>query len=139
MADEMTPGEIRRTFDRIERDHKESQKAADDRLTELARKMVPTELWQSEHRALGEDVKHLESDLREAVERTEKTSQERMTTLRGEIAVVRKAQAAHEAGHRDLGAWSRSKKLAVGAALIGASATLIAVWIAAVLAAKGVR
>jgi hypothetical protein len=139
MADDLTPGEVRRTLERIERVQNESQKAVDDRLSELARKTVPAELWAAEHRALGDDVKGLEADLHEAVALIERTSQERMTTLRGEIAVVRKAQARHEENHRDSGEWSRSKKLAVAVALIGAGATLVGVWIAALLAAKGVR
>jgi hypothetical protein len=142
----MTPGEVKRTFARIEQSQREAHQAIDDRLANLAQQMVPASLWASEHKALADDVRHLESDVREGFERAERTSQERMGTLRGEItgvrgevAGVRKAQAKHEEGHRDLGTWSRNKKLAVTVALIGASATLIAVWIAAVLAAKGVR
>lgn len=139
MADDFTSGEVRRTLERIEQSQKDAHKAIDDRLANLAQQMVPASLWTSERKALTDDVQHLESDVREGFDRVERTSQERMGTLRNEISGVRKAQAAHEQGHRDLGAWSRSKKLAVAAALIGASATLIAVWIAAILAAKGVR
>ena len=89
MADDMTPGEIRRSIDRIEGSQREAHKAIDDRLAEVARKSVPVELWQSEQKALADDVKHLESDFRDAVDRIERTSQERMTTLRGEIGTVR--------------------------------------------------
>jgi hypothetical protein len=135
----MTPGEVRRTLERIEQSQKDANKAGDDRLANLAQQMVPASLWASEHKALADDVKHLEADVREGFDRVERTSQERMATLRSEVAGVRKAQAKHEESHRDLGTWSRNKKLAVTVALIGASATLVAVWIAAVLAAKGVR
>jgi chromosome segregation ATPase len=139
MADDMTPGEIRRSIDRIEGSQREAHKAIDDRLAEVARKSVPVELWQSEQKALADDVKHLESDFRDAVDRIERTSQERMTTLRGEIGTVRKAQADHVKEHKDSGAWSRSRTLTVIAIVVGATATLAAAWIAAFAAAGGVR
>ena len=136
--DDMTPGEIRRSIERIERSHQDGQRAVDDRLAEVARKSVPLELWAAEHKALGDDVKHLESDFREAVERIERTSQERMTTLRGEIKTIRTAQSDHEKQHRESGAWSRSRTLTVIAIIVGASATIIGAWIAAFAAAGGV-
>ena len=111
----------------------------DDRLAEVARKSVPVELWQAEQKALGEDVKHLESDFREAVERIERTAVERMATLRSEIGAVRKAQDDHLKDHKDSGAWSRSRTLTVIAIVAGASATLIGAWIAAFAAAGGIR
>jgi hypothetical protein len=146
VADDFTSGEVRRTLERIQDTQKDAHRAIDDRISELARKTVPAEVHAAEMRAVNDDVKHLDSDMHDAVALIERTSQERMATLRSEIAGVRtdaagvrKAQAKHEENHRDLGQWSRTKKLAVTVALIGASATLIAVWIAAILAAKGVR
>jgi hypothetical protein len=138
VADDMTPGEMRRTLERLEQAQKDANKASDDRLATLAQQTVPAALWASEHKALADDVTHLATDFRDEVARIERTSQERMATLRNEIGVIRKAQAAHEATHRDNASWSRSKTLTVIAIVVGASATLLGAWIAAVLAAKGV-
>jgi hypothetical protein len=135
MADEMTPGEVRRSFERIER----QQKASDDRLGELARQMVPTELWAAEHRAALERIEHQEKDARDTAALIERTSQERMKMLLGQISDVRKSLAAHTKAHADNSAWSRSKKLTVVGILIGAAATIAAAWLAALLAAKGVH
>jgi chromosome segregation ATPase len=139
VADEMTPGEIRRSLDRIEGAQRDAHKAIDDRLAEVAHKSVPLELWAAEHKSLGDDVKHLESDFRDAVDRIERTSQERMQTLRTEIGVIRKAQAAHEAMHRDSNQWSRSKTLTLIGIVVAAAATLVGAYIAAFAAAGGVR
>lgn len=139
MADDMTAGEIRRTLERLERAQRDAHKAIDDRISELARKTVPAELWASEHKALVDDVKHLEADCREGFERVERTSQERMTTLRGEISAIRKAQRDHEESHRESSNWSRSKTMTVVAIVVGASATIVGAWIAAFSAAGGVR
>jgi chromosome segregation ATPase len=141
----MTPGEIRRSIDRIEGSQRDAHKAIDDRLAEVARKSVPVELWASENKALADDLKHLGSDFRDAVDRIERTSQERMTTLRGEIAgvrsevsEVRKAQDRHVKAHEADKSWSRSKTLTVIAIVVGAAATLTAAYIAAFAAAGGV-
>lgn len=138
MADDLTPGEIRRTLDRIERQQQDTQRAMDDRVTKLAADMVPTSLWAAEHKALADDVRDLASDMQQAVTRIEATSLERMQTLRGEIKSVRQAQQDHAKVHEAAGAWSRSKTLTVVGIVVGAAATLAAAWIAAVLAAKGV-
>lgn len=138
MADDMTPGEVRRTLERIERAQREANKAIDDRLANLAQQMVPATLWASEHKALADDVKHLETDCREAFDRVERTSQERKRALEADIAAVRKTVADHQAEHRDHNSWSRSKTLTVIAIVVGACATLAGAWIAAVLASKGV-
>ena len=138
MADDLTPGEIRRTFERIERALQDSQRASDDRMNELARKTVPAELWAAEHRALVDDVKHLETDVHEGFERVERTSRERKAVLEADIAKVRKTVEDHQKEHRDNSAWSRSKTLTVIAITVGACATLAGAWIAAVLASKGV-
>lgn len=138
MADDLTPGEIRRSLERIEAAQRDAHRAIDDRLADLARKTVPVELWAAEHKALGEDVKHLEGDFHEAVDRIERTSQERMATLRAEIKAVRTAQSDHEQQHRESGQWSRSRTLTVIAIVVGATATLVGAYIAAYAAAKGV-
>jgi hypothetical protein len=135
----MTEGEIRRTLARIEQAQKDANKASDDRLANLAQQMVPAALWASEHKALADDVKHLETDFREEVARIERTSQERMQTLRTEIGVIRKAQTAHEAMHRDSNQWSRSKTLTLIGIVVAAAATLVGAYIAAFAAAGGVR
>lgn len=70
MADEaMSDGEIRRSFERIEL----AARATNDRIAETARQMVPTELWQSEQRALLDKVDHLSRDTAEAQSRLERT------------------------------------------------------------------
>lgn len=146
MSEDMTPGEMRRSLERLERSQQDGQRAVDDRLTKLAAEMVPTSLWQAEHKSLGDDVRHLGDDVREATERIEKTSQERMATLRteiagvrGEVAAVRKAQEQHVKAHEADRSWSRSKTLTVVAAAIAAAATLIGAYIAAFAAAGGVK
>jgi hypothetical protein len=135
----MSPGEIRRTLERIERQHSDAQRAMDDRLTKLAADMVPTALWASQHQAVVEDVRHNEADMREAMTRAEATAQERMATLRGEVASVRKGLSDHNKRHETDTSWSRSKRLTVAAIVVGATATLIGAWIAAFAAAGGVR
>lgn len=135
MGDEMTPGEIRRTFDRVEA----AQRATNDRLTDLASKVVPTDLWAAEHRALTDQLRHVERDAAEARERIEKLSSERLATVTREIGEVRKALREHEQEHEDDEAWSRKKILAAVGIAVGAAATLAAAWITAVLAARGVH
>lgn len=138
MADDMTPGEVQRTLERIERAQRDAHKAIDDRIANLAQQMVPASLWQSEHKALADDVKHLEADCREGFDRVERVSQERKKGLETEITAVRKSVADHQTEHRENSSWSRSKTLTVIAIVVGACATLAGAWIAAVLASKGV-
>jgi hypothetical protein len=142
VADDMTPGEIRRNFERVEH----ALKDGDDRHADLARRMVPTELWSAEHRAVLDRIAHQEEDARETAVRIEKISQERMAGLRAEIATVRdavaevrKAHAQHTKAHETDSNWSRSKRLTVVAIVAGAAATLVGAWIAAFAAAGGVR
>lgn len=137
--DDMTPGEIRRTLDRMDRTQHDSQRAMDDRITKLAAEMVPTSLWAAEHKAVVDDVRHIAEDMREAVDRIEKTSLERLGTVRTEIKAIRQAQEAHAKAHQDSSAWSRSKTLTVVAIVVGAVATLAGAYIAAFAAAGGVR
>jgi DNA helicase IV len=135
VADDMTPGEVRRSFERIER----QQKASDDRLGELARQMVPTELWSAEQRADRERIARQEKDAGDTAALIERTSQERMKVLLGQIAEVRDALAEHKRAHADNSAWSRNKKLIVGVGVLGATATILAAWVAAALAAGGLH
>lgn len=83
--DDLTPGEIRRSFDRIER----ALKDGDDRHATLASKMVPVDLWQSEHRSLEGRLQEHRDDTRAALDRVERTSQERRAALTQDITAVR--------------------------------------------------
>lgn len=142
----MTPGEIRRTFERIERQQQEGQRAVDDRITRLAADSVPTVLWASEHKAVLDDVQHNAEDMRQGFDRVEKTSLERVAALRteiagvrGEVAAVRKGLGEHNKKHETDNSWSRSKWLTIIGIVVAASATIVGAWIAAAAAAGGVR
>jgi hypothetical protein len=95
-ADEMTPGEIRRTFDRQDAAIREAGNRADaavratnDRVAELAKSVVPTELWAAEHRSLKDDVTHLEHDMLSGFARLEATAAERHQALGREVRDVK--------------------------------------------------
>lgn len=150
MADEPTLGELGRRLDRYERD----QRATDDRITSLAKSMVPADLWASEHKALQDDVKHLETDVNEALARVEKTSLERRGALtkrdddlakaieetRAELRAAIKAlrdEWDEKAANR--GAWSRQLKITVFTIAGGLLAALLGAWVTAVLTAKGIK
>lgn len=136
MADEpMTDGEIKRSFARIE----QSLKNADDRHADLAGKMVPTTLWQAEHKAIEKDLLELREDVRQAVERIERTSLERMGVLNDRIDAIGKRITAHEKAHTDQRTWSRSRTLQVVGIAVAAAAAIAAAWVGAILAAKGVH
>jgi len=139
VADEPTLGELARSVKRIETTQRESQKDVDDRLSELARKTVPAELWAAEHRAALDRIARQEQDARDATALIERTSQERMASLVGQISAVRKEIGEHKKAHADTSAWSRNKKLIVAVGILGASATIAAAWIAAALAAGGLH
>jgi hypothetical protein len=66
----MGAGEIRRTLDRHEM-----------RLMELARSMVPSELWDAQHRALAAVVADLKADMLARFAQVESTSLERKSAL----------------------------------------------------------
>lgn len=134
MADELTPGEIKRTFDRVEA----AQRATNDRLAEQARQMVPSEVWAAQHRALVDRITRNEQDARDARDRIEHAMDARFTTVGKEIASGVKAMEEHERAHTESTAWSRNRVLAAIGITVGAIATLAGAWIAAVLAAKGV-
>lgn len=139
MADDPTPGELARNLEDLKRDVRESLKDGDNRLAKLASEKVSTDLWLAEQRADRERIARQEDSARETAARIERTAQERLTMLTGQIADVREAQEAHEKSHTDNTSWSRSKKLAVAVAFLGAAATIAAAWIAAALAAGGVH
>lgn len=132
MADEITPGETRRWLERIERRMERGQKDTDDRMTALAKDMVPTVLWQAEHEALDDKVARHERDARETQARIER-----------EIAALHKAQDEHARAHQhaeeNAAAWSRKKTMGVIGIVVGAIASVVGAWIAAVLAAGGVH
>jgi len=139
VAEDRTLGELARNLADFKRDIRESLKNADDRHADLAGKMVPTSLWQAEHESLERDVAELRDDVRQAVERIERTSLERMGVLTEKIDKLDRRIGAHESAHRDSNAWSRSKTLTAIGIAVGAVATVAGAWIAAVLAAKGVH
>lgn len=139
MGDDLTLGELARNLSRLEGRLDRALKDLDDRLTALAAKMVPSELWKAEHEALEKDVQELRDDVREAVGRIERTSLERMGVLNGRIDALGGKLDKHEKAHADGSAWSRSKTLTVIGIIVTAAATIGAAWIAAVLAAKGVH
>lgn len=139
MADDLTLGELARNLADFKKDVRQSLKDSDNRVTDLASKMVPTDLWKAEHRALGDDVKHLETDVHDAVARIERTSLERLANLNDQLAAIRAAQAAHEKAHADQRTWSRSRTLQAIGIAVTAAAAIAAAWIGAIVAAKGVH
>lgn len=139
MPEDLTLGELARNHDRLEKRLDRALKDLDDRLAALAARMVPAELWKSEHEALEKDVRELRDDVRDAVARIERTSLERMGVLTDKIEALSKRIGAHEKTHTDGSAWSRSKTLTAVGIIVGAIATIAGAWIAAVFAAKGVH
>lgn len=139
MPDDLTLGELARNADRLEARLDRALKDLDDRLTALAARMVPSELWKSEHESLEASVQELRDDVREAVARIERTSLERMGVLTEKIDALGRRIAAHERAHAEGSAWSRSRTLTVIGIVVAAAATIAGAWIAAVLAAKGVH
>lgn len=139
MADDLTLGELARNLADFKKDVRQSLKDSDNRVTDLASKMVPTDLWKAEHRALEDDVKHLETDVHDAVARIERTSLERLANLNDQLAAIRTAQAAHEKAHADQRTWSRSRTLQAIGIAVTAAAAIAAAWIGAIVAAKGVH
>lgn len=96
MADDMTPGEVRRSIERLDAAIRQTGdrsdaavRATNDRLAELAKSMVPTELWAAEQRALKDDVAHLEHDMTAGFARVESTAAERHRMMGREIRDVK--------------------------------------------------
>lgn len=81
MADDLTLGEVARSVTRIEVRLDRALKDIDDRHAALASKVVPTDLWRAEHESLENEVRQLRDDVRQAVERIERTSLERRAAL----------------------------------------------------------
>lgn len=132
MADDLTLGELARNLTDLKSDMRQSLKDSDDRHAALAGKMVPAELWRAEHEAL-------ENYVRDGFDRIERTSLERKAAIEGQIGAVRKAQAAHEKAHTDNRAWTRSRTWQAVGIAAGAVAAIVAAWIGAIAAAKGVH
>lgn len=85
MADEMSDGEIRRSFDRVERD----VRSVGDRLTQTAREMVPSALWAAEHQALLDRAARDEQQQATEVARLEKALEAAARTSAAENAALR--------------------------------------------------
>lgn len=85
--DPLTPGEIRRSFKRLE----EEDRAQAARLTSLAAEMLPVKLWDAEHRALGDKVDRQEKVAEERQRRNEKAIED----LREEFKDMREDQEKH--------------------------------------------
>ena len=88
----MSDGEIRRTFDRIERD----VRSVGDRLTQTAREMVPSTLWAAEHQAALDRITRAEQQqavesarLEKAQESSARALGEDVEDLRGEVKSLR--------------------------------------------------
>lgn len=128
MAEEMTPGEIRRSIERIEREQATN-----------AREMVPAKLYETAHQALIDRLGRHEQDARDAQDRLERDVDKRFVAAAKEIAALAKAFEDHEEAHQDRASWSRSKTLTVITTILLAAATIAGAWIAAVLASKGVH
>jgi hypothetical protein len=75
--DDLTHGEIKRTFDRVEA----AQRATNDRVADLAKSMMPVELWAAEHRALREMVEEFRATLSDGLRQQEARSLERRQSL----------------------------------------------------------
>lgn len=85
--DPLTPGEIRRSFKRLE----EEDRAQAARLTSLAAEMLPVKLWDAEHRALGDKVDRQEKVAEERQRRNEKAIED----LREEFKDMREDHEKH--------------------------------------------
>lgn len=120
MAEEMTPGEVSRRFDRIERD----QRALDDRITSVAGQMVPAALYEAAHQALIDRVAHAEADTKAAFDRVEATSRERKRELEAKIAAVARAQSERDKSRPSIIAnWITASGVVI--ALVGLVVTLV--------------
>lgn len=91
MADDETLGEVSRNVARLERRVEAGQRDTDNRIADLASKMVPTSLWAAQHEALERTVAELRTDMTTGFERVERTSQERKSALEKADAANAKA------------------------------------------------
>lgn len=140
-ADEMTPGEVNRTFAR----HEDALRVVGDRITGLAKSMVPVELWSAQHQALQSDLADLKADTRDAFARAEATSLERRNALQArdkdlaaetanlraeldrKVVALKKELAAERKAERELENSTQSKGTTKTANVIAAIVALAAV------------
>ncbi len=118
--DPLTPGEIRRAFERSEA----ADKALGDRITQVASDALPTKLWAAEHRALTEKVDRHEKDAEEDRKRLE----QEIGGIRQDVKEIRE-----ERDKRSEITWTK----VIG--LIGAAAALGGVVISALALTKGIK
>jgi predicted nucleic acid-binding Zn-ribbon protein len=85
--DPLTPGEIRRSFTRLENE----DRSLASRITSLAAEMLPVKLWDSEHRALRDRMQRHEK----AAETDRARLEAEIKELREEIKDVREDQEKH--------------------------------------------
>lgn len=82
---EMTPGEIMRTFARVDA----GQRATNDRVAELARETVSARQYETAHQALIDRVVHLEQDTTGRLSGLAATSSERYATVTRDMAELK--------------------------------------------------
>lgn len=147
MADEVTLGELHRRLARLETQLETGQRARDDRLANLASQMVPTALWQAEHKSLQDDLTEhvrqagidrdrVERAIADAAKRHERDLKALRDDTDKQIAGLRHELAQKAAKRTE---WSRQVKIAVfgmGGAVLAA---LLGAWVTALLTAKGIR
>lgn len=83
--DPLTPGEITRGFKRLE----DEDRSLAARLTLLAAEMLPVKLWESEHRALSNQVNRHETSALADNARLEKAIEAAAHALGGEVSALR--------------------------------------------------
>jgi chromosome segregation ATPase len=118
--DPLTPGEIRRAIDRLEKE----DRAQADRVTQVASDMLSTKVWDAEHRALSDRLGRHEK----AAEDTQKRIEHEIDEIRDEIKDVRE-----ERDKRSEITWTKI----IG--LIGAMAALAAAVVGVVGLTKGIK
>jgi hypothetical protein len=84
--DPLTPGEIRRSFTRLENE----DRSLAERLTRIAGEMLPMKLWDSEHRALSAQLDRHEKAADADRARIERDVDETTRRLEADIAAVRR-------------------------------------------------
>jgi len=84
--DPLTPGEIRRSLQRLEGE----DRSLAERITRLAAEMLPVKLWDSEHRALSTQLDRHEKAAEADRARIERDADESTRRLEADIAAVRR-------------------------------------------------
>lgn len=85
--DPLTPGEIRRAFERLE----QADRTLGDRLTQVASDMLPVKLWDAERKALDEKFERHEKDAEEDRKRIERD----VAGIRGDVKKIREERDKH--------------------------------------------